>query len=466
MKKILLLSLLTAVAGINFSSAQSNALIGTCYGGGTTGMGTIFQANLDGSNVHAIYSFPNLIGQAPWGKTAQAANGKIYGVTYLGGCADSCTLYEYDPVTGVGYDVYDFWCTPPSGEPAQGGLIVSADGNLYGLVQNGIIYQFNPNTHVYTVLHQASATSYTGGLMQAADGKLYGTSTNGGTYGYGTVFSYDLTSHVYSVIYSFDGTHGRAPYYLNLIQAANGNIYGTTYMGGANNAGVLFSYDVSSTTNPVLYNFNGTNGSSPYGGVIQASNGKLYGMTNIGGTSNYGVIFSYDISENQYSVLYNFNGTDGANPMRSLTQAGNGKLFGTTNSGGLYSKGVAFSYDIESGAYTKLIDFNTASGSNPQCDIMEARMPEPTGISSQGALQNSVYLDAASNQLVVQNIRPEANAVLTVFDASGRNVFQTGISSGNSAFDMSSFSEGVYFAQLRNGAQSVNRRIILSRQVR
>src|SRR5258708_5955167 len=98
MKKITLLFFFILSLAISSSYSQTPVLYGTCYSGGAMGQGTIFQADLDGSNLHTVYSFQNVEGAMPWGKIVQASNGKIYGVTQLGGCADSCTLYEYDPI--------------------------------------------------------------------------------------------------------------------------------------------------------------------------------------------------------------------------------------------------------------------------------------------------------------------------------------------------------------------------------
>src|SRR5215510_8116923 len=118
MKKITL-SLMLAVAAVNFCAAQTPALFGTCYTGGSMGSGTIFQADIDGSNLHAVYSFVGPEGRMPWGKMVQAPNEKIYGVTFLGGCMDSCTLYEYDALVNTCTAVYEFFCsTGPIGEPS------------------------------------------------------------------------------------------------------------------------------------------------------------------------------------------------------------------------------------------------------------------------------------------------------------------------------------------------------------
>jgi uncharacterized repeat protein (TIGR03803 family) len=96
----------------------------------------------------------------------------------------------------------------------------------------------------------------------------------------------------------------------------------------------------------VLKNFDNTNGAHPNGSLIQATNGKLYGMTSEGGSINAGVIFSFDPSSYTYTKLKNFDGTNGGNPYGSLMQARNGKLYGMTRKGGSINAGVIFSFDL------------------------------------------------------------------------------------------------------------------------
>lgn len=460
MKKITTLIVL-AFAGINFCTAQTHFLYGTCYSGGAANWGAIFQANLDGSNLHTAYSFQNPEGAMPWGKIAQASNGKIYGVTFLGGCADSCTLYEYDPIAGTCLDVYDFYCNTPVSEPSQNGLIILPDGKIYGLEQNGIIYKFDPDTHVYTLLNQTTGGSYVGGLMQASNGKLYGPSSNGGVNNLGSIFSYDLATQTYSVLYSFDGTHGSYPYYENLVQATDGKLYGTTYQGGANGFGVIFSYDISTNVYTDLYDFIDGLGKYPYAGLIQASNGKLYGTTYQGGANNQGVIFSYDIAAAQYSAVHSFDGINGANPQRGLTQASSGILFGTTYGGGVNNVGTAYSFDIASSTFTKIADFNSTTGSGPECDIQEMVVSIETGITSANILSRLIYIDAY-NQLVIRNSELGKGEV-SVYDALGKNVFRATILNQKSEFDLSSFQRGIYFVQLKSNAGLITQKIILTK---
>jgi uncharacterized repeat protein (TIGR03803 family) len=111
-----------------------------------------------------------------------------------------------------------------------------------------------------------------------------------------------------------------------LNQATNGLLYGLTEKGGANGDGVLFCYDPSADTYTDLLDFQGTaNGANPYGSVVQASNGLLYGMTYNGGANNQGIIFSYNPSTNsnpKYTKLLDFNGANGEYPYGSLIQVG------------------------------------------------------------------------------------------------------------------------------------------------
>jgi hypothetical protein len=142
-------------------------------------------------------------------------------------------------------------------------------------------------------------------------------------------------------------------------------------------------------------------------------------------------------------------------------QGSNGNLFGLTHGGGNYGMGVAFSYDIATNTYTRLTSFySNSTGSYPQCDVMEATMPEVTAIASQSALQTLAYINGA-HQLVIQNINPAT--VLTMFDATGRNVLQAEIRSDRSEFDLSSYPNGIYFVQLRSDEKTDTRKVILSR---
>ncbi|MBO9572198.1 MAG: T9SS type A sorting domain-containing protein [Chitinophagaceae bacterium] len=133
----------------------------------------------------------------------------------------------------------------------------------------------------------------------------------GGDYAYGVIFSFDPQTNTGIRTYSFDGTK-RYPYG-DLLFASDGGLYGMTSEGGANNGGILFHYDPLSNTLTKLVDFGGTNGTKPMGSLIEGDDGKLYGMTSAGGANDLGVVFSYRPSTGIYDKLQDFNGANGGN---------------------------------------------------------------------------------------------------------------------------------------------------------
>src|SRR5215218_4665149 len=122
----------------------------------------------------------------------------------------------------------------------------------------------------------------------------------------------------------------------NLAAQAQPTFYGMTAEGGSHSLGTIFSINPSTGSFQNLWNFDSTNGATPTGRLLQASNGKLYGLTSLGGFHNMGVLFSYDTATATYTKLLDFDTTFGAYPLGSLIQASNGALYGMTSQGGVY----------------------------------------------------------------------------------------------------------------------------------
>jgi uncharacterized repeat protein (TIGR03803 family) len=198
------------------------------------------------------------------------------------------------------------------------------------------------------------------GLLQATDGNFYGTTTSGGA-GFGTVFKI-TPAGAETVLYSFGGgTDGAAPQ-AGLIQSTDGNFYGSTLSGGANNVGTVFKITLAGTET-VLYSFGsgGNDGQSPYGVLVQGTDGNFYGTTITGGTAGAGTVFKVTPAGVE-TVLWSFGyvAGDGSNPYAGLIRGVDGDFYGTASTGGANNDGTIFKITL-AGVETVLYSFTGGS---------------------------------------------------------------------------------------------------------
>jgi uncharacterized repeat protein (TIGR03803 family) len=232
-----------------------------------------------------------------------------------------------------------------------------------------------PPPTTFTTLHSFGNTDGGfpfGGLVQATNGNLYGTTFQGGTNNDGTVFSI-TTGGTLATLHSFDGTDGFAPE-TGLVQATNGKFYGVTEEGGGpNNYGTVFSITASGALT-ALHVFGFIDGAFPYPALVQGSNGKFYGTTNGGGGtgcggSGCGTVFSITVG-GTLTPLHSFDGTDGSNPVAGLVQGTNGKFYGTTQYRGANPYGTVFSITT-GGTLATLHNFDFTDGAYPYAGLVQ-----------------------------------------------------------------------------------------------
>jgi len=319
-----------------------------------------------------LHSFDYNDGQDPTAALVQATNGNLYGTTYVGGadlidCFDGCgTVFKITP-GGTLTTLYSFCsqsgCT--DGASPSAGLVQATDGNFYGTttgggaIGDGTIFKIT-QTGTLTTLHSFDGTdgaSPAAALVQATDGNLYGTTFYGGAnsciightnVGCGTVFKI-TPGGTLTTLRSFDGTDGQYPN--ALVQATNGNLYGTTSGGGADGGGTIFKITPGGTLT-TLYNFcsqsgctDGEQDSHPAAGLVQATDGNLYGTTPAGGADGYGTVFKITPG-GTLTTLHSFESTEAASPEAALVQDTNGSFYGTSPWGGAYSDGMVFSLSV------------------------------------------------------------------------------------------------------------------------
>jgi len=343
--------------------------------------------------VHAFGNFP--YGARPHSALARAAAGSFYGTTYSGGSADLGAVFELD-ASGHYKVLHNF----------QGG----ADGaKPYAPVTAG------------------------------PAGDLYGTTYKGGPANAGMVYKLDASGKE-TVLYSFTGGADGANPYAGVIADSAGNLYGTTYQGGAKNAGVVYKIDPAGQET-VLYSFTGgADGGLPQAGLIADASGNLYGTALSGGAANCenlgcGVVYKINPA-GQETVLYTFTGQkDGANPAAGVVADPAGNLYGTTRYGGVTRciRGCGVVYKLSpSGLETVLYTFTLGSGgSNPTAGVVLDAAGNLYGTTDSGGanLVGTVYeVDSAGGFQVVYafpagNEHPLPNTGL-VLDNSG-NLYGT-----------------------------------------
>jgi uncharacterized repeat protein (TIGR03803 family) len=187
--------------------------------------------------------------------------------------------------------------------------------------------------------------------------------SQGGSGGSGVIISYNSSTGIFAKLKNLNNSDGAHPY-SSLVQADDGKLYGMTNDGGSGGYGVIFSYDLSTDIYAKLNDFDNSKGAYPLGNLVQSSDQKLYRMTQ-GGGSIAGVVFSYDTIIGIFDKLLDFNGNDGYSPHGRLVQSSDGKLYGMTTYGGSSQYGVVFSYDPTTTTYNKLRDFDGTNGGSP-----------------------------------------------------------------------------------------------------
>ena len=220
----------------------------------------------------------------------------------------------------------------------------------------------------------------------------------GGIYDGGVLFEWDPASNTYIKKLDFNGVkNGRWPFG-SLMQANNGKLYGMTRGGGLYDDGVIFEWDIAANTFTKKMDFNGENGSGPRGSFIQANNGKVYGMTTDGGVNDRGVLFEWDLTTNTYVKKLDFNPETGGNPDGSLMQSSDGKLYGATVGGANgIDCGIIFEWDPYNNIFTKKHEFNylqdgVNNGCGPLSSLIESDNGNLYGVTSLGGIHASGVL--------------------------------------------------------------------------
>jgi len=392
---------LVSFDGSNGSQPNVMSLIqgtdGHLYG---TTPDTVFKITLGGtlttvSNLtYGFYSTAGLV---------QANDTNFYGTTEEGGAHNAGTVFKLTP-TGELTTLYSF-CAQPNcidGYQPDAGLVQRTDGSLYGTTQiggangYGTAFKITTSGKLTTVYSFCAQTNCADGsypnttLVEVSDGALYGTAAS--------TFFKITPDGKFATIYNFGGTQSFA----GLVQATDGSFYGTVVGGGPRNDGSVIRMTPSGILT-TIYTFctvfeggKCLDGIQPYGTLIQASDGDLYGTTYLGGASSYGTIFKITL-DGTLTTLYNFcaqtSCNDGDEPFGGLVQATDGTFYGTTWGGGTYDLGTVFSLNVKLGPFVEARPTSGKAGAS--VTILGTNLKGATSVSFNGTAAPFIVVSAS-----------------------------------------------------------------------
>src|SRR5258708_5971745 len=355
---------------VQLIQGQDGQLYGSTAFGGTNGVGAIFKITPAG-HATLLHSFNGTEGENPYAGLTLGVDGNFYGTALIGGPAGAGVLFRMTPA-GAFTVLHNFMDNDTDGGSPSSPPILAADGNFYGTAQlggptaNGVVYKYVPG-EALTIIYNFQGPDGAAPLFYPTQGgycSLYVPAYEVGNGQCGTIVKMS-TSGIASNTFTFDCARGRNPFG-PLYQAPDGSLYGAAQAGGVNSQGVLFklsqNFDYS-----VLHNFGATvnDGADPGGGVIQATDGKLYGVAFRGGAPEAGTIYSYAAAGiGRYNTIFTFqnrNTSDG-----KFGQHTNGLLSGVTTDGGANGSGTVYSLNVGLGPFVALVRYQGRIGSTVQ----------------------------------------------------------------------------------------------------
>jgi uncharacterized repeat protein (TIGR03803 family) len=338
--------------------------------GGSSNLGSLFKIKPDGTGATKILDFTGLVNGSNPSSDLFFDGTFLYGLTNSGGANDFGTIFKIK-TDGTGYiSLLDLDAAPNGSYPY--GSVISDGTFLYGLMDSGgtsdfgTVFKIKKDGSGFVKLldFDVTGTGPTGSLV--SDGTfLYGMTSNGGERNRGTLFKILPDGTSYSKLYDFLGFEFLdGSYPLGSLFFDGTFLYGMTSLGGANNFGTIFKIKPDGSGYSILLNFDGSNGEAPYGSLTSLDGIFLYGMTSNGGNDS-GVIFKIKTDGTGYVKLSDFN-TPGAggNPRGDILLDGI-SLYGMTKDGGASGLGTIFKLNSDGTGYTNLLDFSGTNGANP-----------------------------------------------------------------------------------------------------
>lgn len=372
-------------------SLYGTTSVATAFAGGL-----IYRAAADGSKMETIYQFPITQAANPIAGLTLGSDGLLYGATSLGPLTQvntGGTLFRIAP-DGTGFEIIHRFASYTSvnlagsaintdGANPDADLVEGNDGRMYGVARTGgpngtgvvfrlardgsefeVLHAFGPITSDNTVPvpRNVDGMSPTGALVAGVDDYFYGTASGGGANGNGTIFRVRFDGTGFETLFVFPelvansegvpaNVEGAAPV-AGLTDGGDGRLYGVTNLGGVGGNGTVFAIDPVGGVITVLHDFDGAGGARPTGELLLAQNGSLVGTTTTGGTGSagqtttFGTIFSIARDGTNFSSLGSFEGSNGSSPTSRIVQLDADTFVGLAPGSGRCGQGVLYYFSL------------------------------------------------------------------------------------------------------------------------
>ncbi len=324
--------------------------------GGDNGLGVIFKIDTDGSDFELLREFAGGSSDGSEPSGSLILNGStLYGMTDAGGDNGLGVVFKIDTDGSNFTLLHEFGGGGDDGSEPGSGLILNGS-TLYGMTETGgdsdlgVIFKIDTDGSSFGILHEFAGGGNDGseprGSLILNGSTLYSMTRYGGDTNVGVIFKIDTDGSSFGLLHEFagGGSDGSEP--RGSLILSGSTLYGMTRYGGDTNVGVIFKIDTDGSDFTLLHEFagGGSDGSEPRGSLI-LSGFTLYGMTRYGGDTNVGALFKVDTDGSDYTILHEFagGGNDGSEPRGSLT-LNNVSLLGMSEIGGDSNLGVIFSY--------------------------------------------------------------------------------------------------------------------------
>lgn len=394
-------------------------LYGTTNQGGPGGDGVIYRYNTATSTYSALFDLATAGIRSPWGGLLEDGNGILNGLCNLGGPGQNGALFRYTVATNSLNVALPF--NYSNGAGPAGRLLRHTNGLYYGVANSGgsaslgVVFSYDAVGNTYTLLKNLGGADGANplGTLCESDGKLYGTCSEEGTLAGGTIFEFDPATNAYIKKIDLNATTGTKPR-IGFLKASNGKLYLMTSEGGTAGLGTLLEYTPGTNTLVKRRDLVALDGTGPEAELMQASDGLLYGALSENGQFSGGTLFSFDTGSNSFSKLYDFDGVQGGTPLGKLVQAPNGKLYGTCAENGFFEPGLIYSWDIGTNTYTEVRPFESmgTEGGASQSSLI-------TG--TDGNLYGTCVEGGSSNFGTVFRFNPTNNSFAVLHSFSGAN---------------------------------------------